>query len=567
MRTTAADAQPVDPAPAGAGLLARIWSGVIGEGEVLPGPYGPRRLTYADYTASGRALDFVEDAIRDRVLPGYANTYTESSATGRRTTRLREQARAGIHRAVGGTEEDLVIFCGSGSTAAVDKLTRLLGLPSRPGRSPVPERDRPVVLVGPYEHHSNELPWRESAADVVAIGEDRDGGIDTDDLRARLSRFRERPLRIGSFSAASNVTGILSDSARITALLHAYGALSVWDYTAAAPYLPIRMRETSPSGVDAKDAVVFSPHKFVGGPQTPGVLVVRRDLVGGAVPSMPGGGTVAFVDPDRVLYLDDPVAREEGGTPAIVESIRAGLVVALKEAVGTDLILALERGWWRRAVERWDRNPHLEILGNPDAPRLPIVSVRIHHGARVLHHDFVVAVLDDLFGIQARGGCSCAGPYGHRLLCITPRRSAALRAQVARGHLGIKPGWARITFTHFMSEAVVDFLVEAVDLVATYGHRLLGDYVFDPRSGHWRHRDAPAEPAARLADILLGPAPVRETLGEDVLTGYLEQARALLAARPDDLVDRPSGLPAELEELRDFHLPAGCLAGGAGRPA
>lgn len=529
-------------------LTERIRAGLIGEGDVLPGPYGPRRLTYADYAASGRALDFIEDAVRDQVLPCYANTHTDSSATGRHTTALREQARAVVHRAVGGTADDLVLFCGSGATAAVDKLTRLLGL-----RTP-PAADRPVVLVGPYEHHSNELPWRESAADVVAVGEDRSGGVDLDDLQARLVQFRDRPLRVGAFSAASNVTGILSDTARVTALLHRHGALSVWDYTAAAPYVPIRMRE---AGV-AKEAVVFSPHKFVGGPQTPGVLVVRRSLVR-PVPSVPGGGTVAFVDPGGVLYLDDPVAREEGGTPAIVESVRAGLVVALKEAVGTDRILAAEHRWWRRAVGRWGANPRLEILGDPDAPRLPILSFRIHHGRRVLHHDFVVAALNDLFGIQARGGCSCAGPYGHRLLCITPQRSAALREQVARGHAGIRPGWVRITLPHFLSTTVVDYLLDAVDLLATDGHRLLGDYAFDPGSGHWTHRHGPAAPPARLADLLDGPPPARATLGEDVLAGHLADARSILAARPDPTTDRPSGLPPELERLRDFHLPPACL--------
>jgi len=422
----------------------------------------------------------------------------------------------------------------------------------------VAERDRPLVLVGPYEHHSTELPWRESAADVVTIGEDRAGGVDLDDLRDRLAAVRDRPLRLGCFSGASNVTGILSDTARVTALLHRHGALAVWDYTAAAPYVQIRMRETTPDGVDAKDAVVFSPHKFVGGPQTPGVLVVRRQLAERPVPTMPGGGTVSFVDPCGALYLDDPVAREEGGTPGIVEAVRAGLVVALKQAVGTGRILDLERRWWRRALERWSRNPHLEILGIPDAPRLPIVSVRVHRGGRVLHHDFVVALLDDLFGIQARGGCSCAGPYGHRLLCITPHRSAALRAQVARGFLGIKPGWARVTFAYFMSEAVVDYLVEAVDLVATYGHRLLPDYAFDPRSGHWRHRHAPAEPDPALSDLLSGSA-AGQTLGEDVLAGQLAHARSILISRPDQLADRPSGLPAEVEALRDFHLPPACL--------
>ena len=253
------------------------------------------------------------------------------------------------------------------------------------------------------------------------------------------------------------------------------------------------------------------------------------------------------------------MAREEGGTPAIVESVRAGLVVALKEGVGAERILELERRWWQRAQQRLSRNPHLEILGNPEAPRLPIVSVRVHRGGLVLHHEFVVALLDDLFGIQARGGCSCAGPYGHRLLCITPRRSAALRAQAARGYLGIKPGWTRVTFPYFMSETVVDYVLDAVDLVATHGHRLLTDYRFDVRSGRWQHRSAPGWPEPRLADLLSGAAPSAHRLGEDALSGQLERARSILLSRDDGPMDRPSGLPPELEALREFHLPPTCL--------
>jgi len=550
---TAADlltepATAADPRPArGPALVERIRRGVIGDDEVLVGPYGPRRVTYADWTASGRSLGFLEDAIRDRVLPRYANTHTESSGTGRHTTRLREQARQTIHRAVGGTDRDLVIFTGSGATAAVAKLVGLLGL----GRA---EGPRPVVLVGPFEHHSNLLPWRESAAEVVAVGEDGDGHVDLAELEAQLVRHAGRPL-IGSFSAASNVTGILSDTDRIAALLHRHGALSFWDYSAAAPYLPIRMGERRPGAGDHKDAVFFSPHKFVGGPQTPGVLVVRRELVRNPVPTVPGGGTIAFVDPVGHRYLDDPVAREEGGTPAIVESVRAGLVVALKQAVGTDLIQERESRLLHRALDRWRANPNLELLGNLDVPRLPIVSFRVRHGRRYLHHELVVALLNDLFGIQARGGCSCAGPYGHRLLGVGPERSRALSEQAGNGYLGMKPGWVRLSFNYFVDDRVAGYLIEAVDLVATFGHRLLGEYAFDPRSGQWRHHRAPADPELSLDDLLddLPPAP---RLGEAALAGQLREARAILAGAPvPAAAAAPAALAPELERLRDFHLP------------
>ena len=236
-------------------LAERVRRGVVGDGQALAGPFGPRRITYADWTASGRSLDFVEDAIRDQVLPRYANTHTESSGTGRHTTRLREQARQLIHQAVGGTDQDLIMFCGSGATGAVAKLAGLLEL-GRPAVTPGP---RPVVLVGPFEHHSNLLPWRESAAEVVEVGEDANGQLDLAELEARLAHLAGRPLVVGSFSATSNVTGILTDADRVAALLHRHGALSVWDYSAAAPYLPIRMASSRPGAGDHKDAVFFSP--------------------------------------------------------------------------------------------------------------------------------------------------------------------------------------------------------------------------------------------------------------------------------------------------------------------
>lgn len=562
-------------------LLARIRDAVIGDDQVMDGPYGPRRVTYADYTASGRSLTFVEDFISAEILPRYANTHTESSGTGRQTTRLREDAREIIRQSVGATKDDAVLFTGSGSTAAIDKLIGALGiripaeLDARYGLSQhIPAAERPIVFIGPFEHHSNELPWRESIADVVRIGEDRDGHIDIAELERRLIEHADRPLKIGSFSAASNVTGIVTDTCAISDLLHRHGALSFWDFAAAGPYVDIDMHPTCATHPRAgKDAIFLSPHKFVGGPGTPGVLVAAKRLFTSPVPVVPGGGTVTYVNAEEHRYLADIEHREEGGTPAIIESIRAGLVFQLKEAVGSEAIRAGEERLLRRAVAAWSTVPAIEILGNLAAQRLSIVSFVIRRpGGKYLHHNFVVALLSDLFGIQSRGGCSCAGPYGHRLLGIDLTESHRYEREVTGGCEGIKPGWVRVNFNYFVADEVVDYIIEAVRIIAEDGWRLLPDYHFDPATGLWQHHAGPIEPPLRLRQVGYDAAGAltyprhQETAGIDALPGYLDEARSLLAARAAEQATPPAipGEPAvelstDFEALRWFELPAASL--------
>jgi len=541
-------------------LVDHIRNSVIGDKHGIQTPFGQKPLVYADYTASGRSLSFIEDFIRDQVLPFYANTHTETSFTGAQTTAFREQARQQIRSAVKGTEEDQVIFCGPGATAAINKLLDILNLrlPKDLAQrydmeSIIPSEQRPVIFIGPYEHHSNELPWRESIADVVSIPLTTSGQIDLDVLEEQLCAFTSHPLLIGSFSAASNVTGIKSDVAAVTTVLKRHGALAFWDYAAAGPYVDIDINGATPL-----DAVFISPHKFIGGPGTPGLLIAKKSILNNSVPAVVGGGTVVYVTPEDHRFIEDHERREEGGTPAIVESIRAGLVFKLQQEVGTDEIERREGDFMQRAAARFKACPNLEILGNPDADRLSIMSLRFKHGEKDLHYGFIVSLLNDLFGIQVRGGCSCAGPYGHSLLGIDMEYSKAIESEIEQGAMILRPGWVRLNFNYFIAEEEFEYLLRAIELVARHGWRILPFYHFDTSAAIWRFQKQRGAMLNSLEALNFSNYCKQPSEGNQVtvdLAGHCDQAERELLTENREGEMSALELSEECERLRWFVLP------------
>ncbi|TKD09274.1 aminotransferase class V-fold PLP-dependent enzyme [Polyangium fumosum] len=533
--TTRMQASPNDACSDKEVLLGKVRASILGDDVVLHGPFGPRRLVAADDTATGRSLSFLEDFLRSEVMP-------LSSGTGAQTSRFCEDARDLLHESVGGGSDDVVLFCGSDAKAAVEEMIRALGLEVSPGlderyhlRERIPENERPVVFLGPHEPPSNELPWRASLADVVTIDVDAEGRIDLHALESALVRYADRPLKIGSFSLASQVTGIVADDVALTALLHRHGALSFWDSTSAGSSLDIRMNPEGP--LASKDALFLSPHECIGGLGTPGVLIAKRALV---------------------------ARHKEAGAPALVDSIRAGLVVQLKAAIGTDTLRAREDDFVKRALASFRTNEKIWVLGPAEDERLSIVSIVIRHGPdQFLHWNFVVALLNDLFGIQARGGGPSAGPHGHLILGIDPEPSAAFAEAVDAGCGVLRLGWFRIHFNAFMTETVFLYIVAAIHMIAHDGWKLLPMYRCDAATGRWTHVAGRPRPALRLKDLAyrggeLEYRSMRTSEPESALAAYLDEARALLASPavegPPDPNAEPD-IPEAFQHLRWFPTP------------
>lgn len=466
--------------------VADLRAGLIGKGATIEGPYGPKPLVYADYVASGRALRQVETFIFNEVLPYYANSHTEASFCGAFCTGLREEARDLIARLTGAGQDCRVIFTGSGATAGLNRIVHLLGIADL-----VRGGGKVRVLVGPYEHHSNLLPWRESGAEVIEVPEAADGGPDLAVLAARLVEATGYDMVVGTFSAASNVTGILTDTDAVTALLKRHGAFAVWDYAGGAPYLPMQM-ETS--GEARKDAIIFSGHKFPGGPGASGVTILRDTVVRNLKPTLPGGGSVRFVTPWTHGYSHDVAEREEAGTPNVLGDIRAALVMLVKDVLGDAFIAARGEALRQRAQAIWEQNPSIRILGNQDAEsRLPVFSFLVRgEDGQIVHHQLFTRMLSEVHGIQARGGCACAGPYGHRLLNIDRPASDAILGLLDNNFEVEKPGWVRLNFSYLLSDDEADYIIRSVDHLAREAGSVATDYVALGKTGHFAHRAASA---------------------------------------------------------------------------
>ncbi|MEM6782659.1 MAG: aminotransferase class V-fold PLP-dependent enzyme [Bacteroidota bacterium] len=517
------------PRPSAAPDFATLRADTLGIDAPIATPFGERHLVYADFTASGRCLGLVERYLAD-VATLYANSHTEDSLTGHAATKLLHEAEAAIKRAVNAGPGGKVIVCGSGSTGAIHKLQEILGVAIPPatlhffqttlGADVLDSlRDaRPVVFVGPYEHHSNEVTWREALCEVVEVDLTPDGHLDLAHLDALLQapRFEGRR-KIGSFCAASNVTGLVSPVHAIARLLHRRGALALFDYAAGAPYLPVDM--TPEGDPDARlDAVFLSPHKFLGGPGSAGVLVFDEALYPHHLPpSVGGGGTVDYVGPQGHDFTADVEAREKAGTPGLFQTLRAALALDLKDAAthdgqrGIDAIHTREHAMLCRALKRWGQDDRIEVLGPTDpAQRIGIVSFNLRtrsddgQPGRYLHPKFVTVLLNDLFGIQSRAGCSCAGPYGHRLLGIDSDESERYRGVIRQGLHGVKPGWCRVGFHYTMDAAEADFVIDAIAFLAKRGACFLPRYDFDVATGAWTHKEKGTELPTYDMDAVLG---------------------------------------------------------------
>lgn len=448
-------------------------------------------IVYADWTASGRLYQPVEDYITNTLGPYVANTHTETNLTGSAMTHAYHEAQHTIKKHVNACDNDILITADAGMTGVINKFQRILGLriPERmQDQVAFDEVDKPVVFITHMEHHSNQTSWYECDVTLEIVDPNSDGLPSLEHLTLLLDKYKDRKLKIGSFSACSNVTGIKTPYYQLAELMHDHGGVCFIDFACSAPYVDIDMHPQNPK--QALDAIYFSPHKFLGGPGSSGVLVFNKSLYKNKVPDHPGGGTVTWTNPwGEHSFFDDIALREDGGTPGFLQCIRTALAIKVKDEMGVDNITARENEITKYVMSQLDKNEQVVMLEPQVRDRLAIVSFYV----RGAHHNLVVRLLNDKFGVQTRGGCSCAGTYGHILLNVDHDTSNKITEQIDSGDFAEKPGWIRASFHPTMSDKEVAFVVDAINQVTENIHLWGKEYRFNPASGDFEHNQLEVE--------------------------------------------------------------------------
>jgi selenocysteine lyase/cysteine desulfurase len=465
--------------------FAHIRERVIGYHQLFESPFGMQRLIYADWTASGRLYGPIEDKLHHAFGPFVANTHTETTVSGTAMTLAYHHAQQIIKRHVNAGQGDVLIATGSGMTGALAKLHRILGV-----RVPeqlrsflhLPDEVRPVVFVTHMEHHSNQTSWLETLCTVEIIRATNKGLVDVEHLKELLHQYRHRQTKIASITSCSNVTGVFTPYYEIARVMHEHGGWCFVDFACSAPYIDINMHPDNP--LERLDAIFFSPHKFLGGPGSAGILVFNAELYKLKVPEQPGGGTVKWTNPwGEHAYYEDIEIREDGGTPAFLQTIKAALAIQLKEQMGVTQMLNREHAIMERLFSAFRRIPRVRILADHLDQRLGVLSFYIEG----LHYNLGVKLLNDRFGIQTRGGCSCAGTYGHYLLNVDPDYSHSITAQIDAGNLSTKPGWIRLSIHPVMTDEEIDTCIEAVEQIATHYPQWQTDYTYSETTNEFTH--------------------------------------------------------------------------------
>ena len=467
--------------------FSKFRENIIGNGKKFRGPYGEKEIVYADWTASGRLYEPIERKLSEAIGPFVGNTHSEANVTGTSMTQAYHKAHDIIKKHVNAGPNDALLNVGYGMTAAMNKLQRILGLKipeQMRDYISLPEEQKPVVFVTHMEHHSNHTTWCETVADVHVVKSTADGMVDLNDLRELLEKNKKRKFKIGSFTACSNVTGVETPYHEMAKIMHEHGGVCFVDFAASAPYVNINMHPADP--LQKLDAITFSPHKFLGGPGTSGVLIFDSDLYQLKSPEQPGGGTVLWTNPwGKYKFHPNIEIREDGGTPGFLQAIKAALAVALKEEMGTESMRRREEEIVSTVLGGLRQIQGMHILADNLSRRLGIISFYFDS----IHYNLVVKLLNDRFGIQMRGGCSCAGTYGHYLLHVDKFSSKRITDKIDEGDLSAKPGWVRMSIHPTTTDDEVDYILDSLKQIQMNAKNWERDYTYDAHLNEFRNRN------------------------------------------------------------------------------